>query len=426
MNDAGILPDGGIPFVVGTPASHTATPGDAGPCITGVNAVDGGPGLPLLQVIPVNTTPGGNLAFWAAQPPGSTDWYLVEQRGVIRIIRNGQFLATPFLDIQNQIGGLGNFGDERGLLGLAFHPNYAQNGRLFTMATPTTNNNLYGPRESDTVVEWRRDPGNPDRALGSKVRTVVIVPVSAGNHNGGTVLFGPDGYLWVGTGDGGGGCNDDKPDQPQQVNNLYGKMLRIDVDVNPAVGAPNPPFAGGDPRVWHYGLRNPYRFGFDPTTFDLWIGDVGQSRAEEVSLARFGEAGLNYGWAGFEGSFANTCPGRSLGGPAPHTPPIYTIDRNGATPFAQYQSVIGGVVYRGNAIPALRGVYVFSDIADTDMGVMRYCNGTLYGPTAIPYSQLPIMGGGNVNTISSFMTGNDGEIYLTWGQTGRLGRLAPR
>src|SRR5205085_3927826 len=144
---------------------------------------------------------------------------------------------------------------ERGLLSVAFHPNYAANGRFFTMGTPGDGSNgSYAPESADAVIEWRRSTANPDLAVPVKVRDIVTLPVSADNHNGGTILFGPDGFLYVGTGDGGGGCESAKPGAVQDTSKLFGKILRLDVDANAPYAAPGNPFSS-DPRVYDYGLR---------------------------------------------------------------------------------------------------------------------------------------------------------------------------
>lgn len=391
-------------------------PGDAGPCIAQA------PTIPPLRIIPVSNT-AANFSTFAAQPKGSTDWYIVEQRGRIRIIRNGAILATPFLDIQAAMGN--NYG-ERGLLSVAFHPNYAQNGRFFTMGTPSDGSDgTYAPLNADAVVEWKRDTNNPDIAVPTKVRDIVVLPVSATNHDGGGIKFGPDGYLYVGTGDGGGGCESDKPGQVQDTTKLFGKILRLDVDGVAPFAAPGNPFTN-DARVYHYGLRNPFRFNFDSLTFDLIIGDVGQNAYEEVSFAPFNAGGKNFGWPTYEGAVMGTCGNKPLGGPSPYTPPIVSIDRTSgsSSPFKDYSSIIGGTVYRGAAIPTLQGVMLFADYAGAEMGALRYCNGTAYGPVAIPLSS--IVTPTSLNAISSFVEGNDGELYVTYGFSTRIGKIAPQ
>jgi glucose/arabinose dehydrogenase len=379
------------------------------------------PTIPALRIINVTATAAGAFATYAAQPPGSNDWYLVEQQGRIRIIRAGAYLPTPFLDIRTMMGT--NHG-ERGLLGLAFHPNYATNGRFFTFGTPADNPAVgYAASNQDAVVEWQRDPTNPDLAVPTKVRDIVVLPVSASNHNGGTILFGPDNYLYLATGDGGGGCESDKPGQVQNPMQLFGKVLRLDVDLPAPYAAPGNPFAN-DARVYHYGLRNPYRFNFDPVTWDLYLGDVGQVSYEEISVAPANAPGLNFGWPAFEGAVGGTCAGKVLAGPSPHTPPIVSIDRrSGATgPFAAYASIVGGAVYRGTALPSLQGVYLFTDFYATVMGALRYCNGQVFGPVSIPYSS--IVSATSLQAISAFVRGNDGELYVVYGFSGRIGRLA--
>jgi glucose/arabinose dehydrogenase len=405
--------------------------GDAG--TTDAGTPDGGgdagclseaPALPPLKIVPVSTTAAGPAVF-AAQRPGSDDWYLVEQQGLIRILRNGQILATPFLDVTAGIGG--NLG-ERGLLGLAFHPDYAQNGRFFLMATPgDSSDGSLSAVSADAVLEFKRDPADPDRAVSTKVRDIVVLPASATNHNGGTILFGPDGFLYVGTGDGGGGCESDQPGSVQDTTKLFGKILRLDVDGAAPFAAPGNPFAS-DARVFHYGLRNPFRYNFDPATGDLFIGDVGQDTWEEISIAPSGAKGLNFGWPAFEGTEQGTCgAGKVLGGPSPHTPPAASFHHGGAGLFTDYRAVVAGNVYRGSLSPALHGVFFFADFYGADLGALRYCGGQVYGPVPIPLSSIPTgTGGGTLEQIAAFAQGHDGELYVVYGAGGaaRIGRLA--
>jgi glucose/arabinose dehydrogenase len=381
------------------------------------------PTMPALKIVAVNAT-ATSFAPFAIQPPGSSDWYVVEQAGRILIVRGGAVLATPFLDIQAAMGtGLG----ERGLLSVAFHPNYAQNGRFFTMGTPGDGDDgTYAQTNQDAIVEWVRSSIDPDVAVPTKVRDIAVLPPSNDNHNGGTIVFGPDGYLYAATGDGGGGCESAKPGAVQDTTQLFGKILRLDVDGSAPFAAPGNPF-GNDARVFHYGLRNPFRFNFDPPTGDLFIGDVGQDSYEEISVAPGSVGGLNFGWPAFEGSVEGTCAGKSLGGPSPHTPPIVTIDRRpgSQSPFADYASIIGGRVYRGATIPSLQGVYLFADFSGDELGALRWCNGQAYGPVAVPLSSIPASNG-TLAQISSFVQGTDGELYVTYGFSTRIGKLAPQ
>ena len=414
---AGCAPCAADCTCAGGPTTTTSTTLPGGSCVAEA------PVLPPLRVIPVNDDATGFASF-AMQPPGSSDWYVVEQQGRVLIVRNGTVLPTAFLDVQAAIGD--NLG-ERGLLSVAFHPSYAQNGRFFTMGTPgALSDGSYAPVSADAIVEWRRDPMNPDRAIQTKVRDIVVLPASDDNHNGGTIVFGPDGYLYAATGDGGGGCESAKPGQVQDPTTLFGKLLRLDVDGAPPFAAPGNPFAI-DPRVYHYGLRNPFRFNFDPPTGDLFIGDVGQESYEEISVVPGNAPGKNFGWPAFEAAVEGTCGDKPLGGPSPHTPPIVTIDRrqNSTGPFADFQSIIGGRVYRGSAIPSLYGVYLFSDFSGNELGAIRYCNGQTYGPVAVSLDDVPTPQG-HVANISSFVEGHDGELYVTYGTGSRVGRLAPQ
>ncbi len=231
----------------------------------------------------------------------------MEQGGKIKILSNGVINPVPFLDISGQISS----GSERGLLGLAFHPDYADNGYFYVN---------YTKQNGDTQVSrFTRDPANPDIADPTSELPIIGYSQPFANHNGGCLAFGPDGYLYIGSGDGGSGG--DPGNRAQNINLLLGKLLRIDVDNpsggnnygipadNPFVGNPN---AKGE--IWAYGLRNPWRFSFDFTDNNLWIGDVGQGNIEEVDRTATTEAGFNYGWRCYEGSQpynTENCPPQS-------------------------------------------------------------------------------------------------------------------
>ena len=319
--------------------------------------------------------------------------YVVEQGGRIRVVEpDGSLRAEPFVDLSDRISS----GGERGLLGLAFHPRYASNGRLFVD---------YTDRDGNTVVsELRRSADDPLRADPASERVVLRVDQPYPNHNGGMVAFGPDGYLYVGMGDGGsGGDPENRAQDPAQ---LLGKILRIDVDRagdgTPYAIPPDNPYAdgsGGRPEIWSLGVRNPWRFSFDRQTGDLWIGDVGQSEWEEVdraTAASGGGNGANYGWRLMEG-FA--CYDPAVGCPT-----------EGLTlPMAAYGhgegcAVTGGYVYRGPASPELRGAYVFGD----------YCSGRIWALDAAgPDRQDPAVLIDSGLSISSFGEGDDGALYVT-------------
>ncbi|MDH3307448.1 MAG: PQQ-dependent sugar dehydrogenase, partial [Acidimicrobiia bacterium] len=273
-----------------------------------------------------------------ATAPGDDRVFVAEQGGVIRVVEgSGNLAEEPFLDITDRVfaGGI-----EQGLLGLAFHPSFASNGRLFVYYTDASN---------DThLVEFRAPAGGvADRAT---AREVLTIAQPTDRHNGGMLLFGPDGYLWLGLGEGGAAR-----DNAQNPSTLLGSILRIDVDGGDPYGivGDNPFVAGGGaPEVWAYGLRNPWRFTIDPVDRLLYIGDVGHSEWEEINVVSIDtDAGANFGWLPMEGTrcFLAGC------------------DPTGMTlPVVEYEhidscSVTGGVVYRGDAIPELHGVYVYGD-----------------------------------------------------------------
>ncbi|MDQ4026484.1 MAG: PQQ-dependent sugar dehydrogenase [Actinomycetota bacterium] len=317
---------------------------------------------------------------------GSDRQFIVEQVGRIRIVRDGELLAEPFLDVSEFI----TAGGEQGLLGLAFHPEYRANGRFFIN---------YTDLEGDTVVaEYQSDSAEADVASPDSARILLRVDQPYANHNGGALAFGPDGYLYIALGDGGSGG--DPHNNGQRLDTMLGKLLRIDVDSTSgdlAYGIPDDnPFVdrdGARPEIWAYGLRNPWRFAFDGD--DIWIGDVGQSQLEEINRMPAARAGLNYGWNVMEGD-------------ACYEPPT-DCDRDGLVlPVATYThdegcSVTGGYVYRGS-ISSLVGAYVFGD----------YCSGTVWAVDASGRAeQDPVQLLSTDHSISSFGLDERGELYVT-------------
>ncbi len=328
----------------------------------------------------------GDALFAAAAPGQASRLYLVHQSGRIEILDRGRRRRTPFLDVARLI----SRGREQGLLGLAFHPRYRQNGRFFIN---------YTNRGGDTrVVEYRRR--NRNRANPRSARVLLRIDQPASNHNGGHLAFGPDGFLYVGTGDGGG----DPRSTAQNSGSRLGKLLRIDVNGRTAgrpyrIPAGNPFRAGPAPEVYHYGLRNPWRFSFDRSRGDLWIGDVGQGAIEEVSFRAAGASGgANFGWSAFEGRrrFAGA---QALRG-GPHVPPVAQYSH------ARGCSVTGGYVSRGAGVPALRGRYVYAD----------YCSGSVWtmraGPNPGPPIELTRTLNVRLSGITSFGEGNGGDLYV--------------
>ena len=301
------------------------------------------------QTIELTDFADGFSSPLALKNAGDERLFVVEQAGVIKIVDlNGTVNTTPFLDIQSIV----NAGGERGLLGLAFHPEYQANGRFFVH---------YSNSSGDTQIsEFSVSTSNPDIANPNSEVMLLTVSQPFSNHNGGTIAFGPqDGYLYIGLGDGGGGGDTDNNAQNPTL--LIGKLLRIDIDTqsdgnnygipsdNPFIGDPNT-----RDEIWALGLRNPFRFTMDPETNSIWIGDVGQNAREEVNRASLSQAGLNYGWRCYEGNTPfNTsgCPDESE-----LTFPVFDYSWNGGG------SVIGGYVYRGDLYADLQDVYVFGDI----------------------------------------------------------------
>jgi glucose/arabinose dehydrogenase len=275
---------------------------------------------------------------------GSGRLFILEQVGRIRIVRDGELLSSPFLDISGRVG---SSASEQGLLGLAFHPGYAENGLFFVN---------YTDQQGDTVVARFSVSADPNRADPASEAQILTLPQPAGNHNGGHLAFGPDGYLYVGTGDGGGAG--DQYGNGQNGGTLLGAMLRLDVDgAQPYLIPAGNPFVDNPAvrdEIWALGLRNPWRYSFDRLTGDLYIADVGQNQYEEVNYQPAdAPGGLNYGWPIMEGMHC--------------FPADRDCARAGLTqPVVEYQhaqgcSVTGGYVYRGQEFPALTGIYLFGD-----------------------------------------------------------------
>jgi glucose/arabinose dehydrogenase len=285
---------------------------------------------------------------------GSGRLFIVEQPGRIRVAKNGQLTAAPFLDLTALV----QFGGEQGLLGLAFHPQFRDNGLFFVNYTRR-------PDGATVVAGYRVSTTDPDRADPASVVQLLLIPQPFANHNGGAVKFGPDGYLYVATGD--GGSANDPGNRAQNTFEWLGKLLRIDVDRGALYAIPpDNPFANGiagRTEVWAYGLRNPWRISFDRQTGDLYIADVGQNAVEEVDFVAAGTgAGTNFGWHVMEGSQCTALGGGPACGSATLVPPVIEYTH------AFGCSITGGGVYRGTQAPALFGRYLYGD----------YCSGTLW------------------------------------------------
>ncbi len=315
------------------------------------------------------------LATQAPGEPGRI--YVVEQPGRIRVVQRGRVQSRALLDIRSRVA----YGGEQGLLGLAFSPTYGRDRTFYVNYTAK-------PDGSTRVVRYRARNG---RAIPGSAQEILRIEQPYANHNGGNLVFGPDGRLWVGMGDGGSGG--DPENRAQNPDTLLGKMLRLDVRQ-----------AKPTPEIFALGLRNPWRFSFDRKTKDLWIGDVGQSAIEEIDRVPSNPAGLlNFGWNVYEGT---TRFSDNPLGPGQLVQPVaqYSHDRG--------CSVTGGYVYRGNSVPRLRGRYVFGD----------YCSGTIWS--------IPSGGGAlrvepvKVPELTSFGQSLDGNQLYAVSQRGTVSRFA--
>lgn len=345
--------------------------------------------LPDISLVPV--VQGLVSPIFLTAPAGDGRLFIAEQRGTIRVFRNGQLLATPFLDIRPNLSS----GGERGLLGLAFHPNFATNGFFYINYTDVNGN---------TRVERHHANPTADVADAGSGTLVLAFNQPYANHNGGHLLFGPDGMLWIGTGDGGSGG--DPQNYAQSTNTLLGKMLRIDVNSGSPYGIPaNNPFATSNTNrreIWGIGLRNPWRFAIDFQTNELYVADVGQGQYEEVHVVPTTQSLVNYGWKIMEGRHcygATSCPQTGL-----DQPELEYSHADGC-------SITGGFVYRGSAIPALRGHYFYSDYCTGFLRSFRHSNGA-----AVDHVDWDI---GNIGNVLSFGQDSNGELYvLAVGSTG--------
>jgi glucose/arabinose dehydrogenase len=337
------------------------------------------------DLLPIVTRGLQSPLFLTHAGDGSGQLFVVEQPGTVQIIDHGVLQDTPFLDVRDRVW---TKGDEQGLLGLAFHPDHRRNGRLFLN---------YNRREdgATVVAEYIRQGLSP-QVSGETERILMVVPQPYLNHNGGMLAFGPDGYLYIGRGD--GGSRGDPQNRAQNTQEWLGKILRIDVDGGKPYGIPDGnPFSrgGGRPEIFAFGIRNPWRFSFDRETGILWLADVGQYKWEEVDLV---VAGGNYGWRVMEGTHC-------------YNPDQGCSPEGLIFPIAEYGheqgrcSITGGYVYRGPSITPLRGSYVFGD----------YCSGELFAISASAHRRTSTEPRVLMKTglrISSFGEDEAGEVYV--------------
>ncbi len=367
-----------------------------------------------IQLGTVRIASGLDRPTYVASPPGDEDRLFVSEQftGQIKVIKRGVLLPTPFLNVFPLI----LTGSERGLLGFAFHPQYALNGYFYVSYTRAGDG-------ASIIARYRVSSTNPDVASSSSA-TICFGPVGQpyANHNGGNIQFGPDGKLYLGLGDGGSaadpGCN------AQNKQSLLGKMLRLDTSTLPFSAPSDNPFVGNSayrPEIWALGLRNPWRFSFDRLTGDMLIGDVGQDAREELDFEPARTGGRNYGWRVMEGTDCFSTSGCSSPPPcngSALTRPIHTY----AHPTDC--SITGGYVYRGCAIPDLRGVYFFADYCSNRIWSLRASS---TGFTDLRDRTLELRANvGAVEYISSFGEDARGELYIVDHGDGEIFKIVAR
>ena len=358
----------------------------------GVNACSSASGPSLPQGTGARLQPivsGLSSPLYLTAPPGDLNrLFIVEQTGAIRIVKDGALLPTPFLDLSGRISA----GGEQGLLGLAFYPDYAITGRFVVHYTNPA---------GDTHLSVFQVSADPDLADAASERVILAADQPYANHNGGQVVFGPDGFLYLGLGD--GGASNDPEGRAQSLSDLLGSILRVDVQSGTSYTVPpDNPFvglAGVQPEVWSYGLRNPWRFSFDRANGDLYIADVGQGRYEEVDVAPASAGsgkGINYGWNIMEGSH---CLSGGECNQAGLTLPDFEYGHD------QGCSITGGYVYRGAAVPSLQGLYFYGDYCQGWVRSFRYASGS-----ATEVTDWPTLRPGG--PVLSFGEDAAGELYV--------------
>ncbi len=379
-------PRASLPLSIVAVGLALLAPGPSGaapaPCAT----PDPFPAMPTIRLVTALSGFKNPVGVYPADD-GSGRLFIVEQRGTIQVRRPGQQSAKTFLDISDRV----TSGGELGLLGLAFHPNFAENSRFFVNYTTRTGG-------LHTAISEFRVNDKPDEADARIERILLTIPQPYSNHNGGEIGFGPDGMLYIAMGDGGSG--NDPHGNGQNLATMLGKILRIDVDRSEGKKSygvpPDNPFVtrkSAAPEVWAYGLRNPWRFAFDPLTGWLFAGDVGQNAREEIDVVK---KGGNYGWSVMEGTICTPgvnpkCKSKGL------EPPILDYPRSDGT------TVIGGRVYRGQTIPSLCGVYVYGDFGNGRIWGLRYDGGAVL-------EQQKLLESGR--SISAFGQDEQRELYV--------------
>ena len=354
--------------------------------------------------------------FITSYPNNAKLLYIVEQAGLIKIINDGKKLSRPFFDINKRVVNPNRPGDERGLLGFAFHPNHTNNGKFYIN---------YMDNDGNTIVS-EFSTNSELRANHKSERIILKLKQPYGNHNGGDIQFGPDGYLYISIGD--GGKAGDPLNAGQDLSSLFGKIIRIDIEQKPyGIPKSNPFFGqkGKREEIWAWGLRNVWRFSFDKQTGDKYLADVGQNKWEEVNFEpASSKGGLNYGWRIMEANHCydpkENCPTEGLIKPIIEYPndanhPAFAFRIIEELSFSETDvegcSVTGGYVYRGQKIKSMQGQYIFGDYCSGNIWTLKVVNGK-----AINFKnrteEINIGGGEFTTYISSFGQDSDGEIYI--------------
>ncbi len=400
----------------GSAGAAGADTGAGGKRVAGTDGYDCSPAtgtVPALQAKSVAASGITEPIFLTHSPNDAGGrLFVVERAGTIRLIKAGAVVTKPFLDIKSKVIAGTSGGDERGLLGMAFHPSYATNGLLYVHYSDKADADDTG----DSVIEeYKVSSASPDEADAASGRVVLKVaqPTNSSsvfrNHKGGAINFGSDGFLYIGLGDGGGSGDTDATHgtgNGQSLTTLLGKMLRINPVASGGAQYSSPPgnlkdkMAAAAPEIWDYGLRNPFRSTFDGCTGDLYIGEVGQDKWEEVNVEKAGEGQKNYGWNKTEGNHCyqpmSGCDETGI------TKPVHEYDHNAG------KSLTGGAVYRGKSIPSLRGAYIYADYQSNAIWSLKYDRekGTASTPVSLKQDL------NNVTSIVSITNGADGEIYF--------------
>ncbi|MEK6677313.1 MAG: PQQ-dependent sugar dehydrogenase [Planctomycetota bacterium] len=367
--------------------------------------------FPTAQLTTIRVASGLTSPVYVTAPVSDTArLFIVEQTGRIKILdfATSTVLGTPYLNISALISS----GGERGLLGLAFDPDYATNGFFYVNYTNTAGN---------TVIARYTVSANPNVANAASAVILKTITQPFSNHNGGCLQFGPDNMLYVGMGD--GGSANDPNGNGQNTGTLLGKMLRLDVDNSPTyVPADNPFVGGGNPldEIWAIGKRNPWRFSFDRLTGDMYIGDVGQGAREEINFEPANDpGGRNYGWRCMEGFACTGLSGCTCNSAALTLPILDYTHAAGAC------SITGGFVYRGCAIPSLHGTYFYADYCADFVRSFEYVGGVVTNATDRTVELIPPVGQGSITSVSSFGEDASGEMYIVT-LTGNVYKIIPR